>query len=96
MRMQDPSLSHRRPRFGWRCGTFSPSRRQIRSTRLPYMAIGLLAASSESIARAAAWARPRLGENISVNDIAVAVGQSPRTFSRRVAAATGMSPVRFL
>lgn len=67
-----------------------------RRSQVPYMAIGLLAASSESVARAAAWARARLGENISVNDIAGAVGQSPRTFSRRVVAATGMSPVRFL
>jgi len=32
--MQDPSLSHSRPRFGWRWGTLRPSRRQIRSTRL--------------------------------------------------------------
>ena len=35
-RMQEPSASHRRPRFGCRCGTFSPSRRQIRSTRLAF------------------------------------------------------------
>jgi hypothetical protein len=33
-RMHDPSLSHSRPRLGCRLGTFSPSRRQIRSTRL--------------------------------------------------------------
>src|SRR3546814_3972518 len=33
-RMHEPSFSHSRPRFGWRWGTFSPSRRQIRSTRL--------------------------------------------------------------
>jgi hypothetical protein len=32
--MPDPSFSHRRARFGCRAGTFSPSRRQIRSTRL--------------------------------------------------------------
>lgn len=67
-----------------------------RRSQIPYMAIGLLAASSESVARAAAWARPRLSEGIGVNDIAAAVGQSPRTFSRRVSAATGLSPVRFL
>ena len=67
-----------------------------RRSQLPYMAIGLLAASNESVARAAAWARPRLGEGLSVNALAAAVGQSPRTFSRRVSAATGLSPVRFL
>ena len=32
--IQDPSLSHSRPRLGCLAGTFSPSRRQIRSTRL--------------------------------------------------------------
>jgi hypothetical protein len=32
--MQDPSASQSLPRFGCFCGTFSPSRRQIRSTRL--------------------------------------------------------------
>lgn len=67
-----------------------------RRSQTPYMAIGLLAASNESVARAAAWARPRLGERIGVNDLAAAVGQSPRTFSRRVASATGLSPVQFL
>jgi transcriptional regulator GlxA family with amidase domain len=48
------------------------------------------------VAKAAAWARPRLGEGIGVNDIAAAVGQSARTFHRRVAAATGLSPIQFL
>ncbi|MBY8821188.1 GlxA family transcriptional regulator [Sphingomonas colocasiae] len=67
-----------------------------RRSQIPYMAIGLLAASNESIARAATWARARLGDGIGVNDIAVAIGQSPRTFSRRVLAATGLSPIRFL
>ena len=32
--MHEPSVNHRRPRFGCFWGTFSPSRRQIRSTRL--------------------------------------------------------------
>lgn len=32
--MQDPSRSDNRPFFGWRAGIFSPSRRQIRATRL--------------------------------------------------------------
>jgi transcriptional regulator GlxA family with amidase domain len=60
------------------------------------MAIGLLAASNESVARAAIWARARLGEAICVNDLARAAGQSPRTFARRVVAATGLSPIQFL
>jgi transcriptional regulator GlxA family with amidase domain len=67
-----------------------------RRSQVPYMAVGLLAASSESISKAVAWARPRLGDRIGVNDMARHVGQSPRTFSRRVVAATGLSPVHFL
>ena len=34
--MHDPSLSHSRLRFGCFVGTFSPSRRQIRQTRLTF------------------------------------------------------------
>ena len=67
-----------------------------RRSQTPYIAIGPLAASSESVARAAAWARPRLADGIGVNDLALAVGQSARTFSRRVSAATGMSPAQLL
>jgi len=39
-RTHDPSLSHSRPRLGCFTGTFSPSRRQIRSTRLEEVAVG--------------------------------------------------------
>lgn len=67
-----------------------------RRSQTPYMAMGLLAASNEAVARAAIWARARLGEAIGVNDLARAAGQSPRTFSRRVIAATGLSPIQFL
>jgi transcriptional regulator GlxA family with amidase domain len=67
-----------------------------RRSQVPYMAISLLAASNESVSRAAAWARRRLGERIALKDIAQAAGLSPRTFSRRVVSATGLSPIRFL
>ena len=67
-----------------------------RRSQTPYMSVGMLAAASESLARAAAWAKPRLGQGIGVNDVADAVGQSPRTFSRRVSEASGLSPVQFL
>src|SRR5262249_60449027 len=36
MRMHDPSVSQSLPRLGCFGGTFSPSRRQIRSTRLSF------------------------------------------------------------
>jgi transcriptional regulator GlxA family with amidase domain len=67
-----------------------------RRSQAPYMAMSLLAASDDGVARAAAWARPRLSEGIGVSDLARALGQSPRTFSRRIVAATGLSPIRFL
>jgi transcriptional regulator GlxA family with amidase domain len=67
-----------------------------RRSQTPYMAMGLLAAASESVSKAVAWARPRLADGIGVSDLARHVGQSPRTFSRRVIAATGLSPVHFL
>lgn len=67
-----------------------------RRSQVPYMAIGLLAATNESVARAAAWARPRLHDDLTVGELAAAVGQSSRTFARRVQGATGLSPVQFL
>lgn len=67
-----------------------------RRSQVPYMAIGLLAAANEGVARAAAWARGRLGDPLTVNDLAAAAGLTPRTFARRVTAATGLSPIQFL
>lgn len=67
-----------------------------RRSQVPYMAVGLMAASNDGVAKAAAWARPRLGDGVGVADLARAAGQSPRTFSRRVASATGLSPIQFL
>jgi len=67
-----------------------------RRSQSRYMALGFLAASDERVARAEAWARKRLGQNFTVDDLAAAVGMSPRSFARCVARATGLSPVRFL
>lgn len=67
-----------------------------RRSQTPYMAIGLVAASNSSVSNAAAWAKSRLDQPISVADLAAVVGQSPRTFARRVVAATGLPPVQFL
>jgi len=67
-----------------------------RRSQAPYMAISLLAASDDGVARAVAWARPRLAERIEVGDLARVVSQSPRTFARRVLAATGLSPIQLL
>lgn len=67
-----------------------------RRSQSRYMALGFLAASDECVARAEGWARERLEERFTVNDLAASAGLSARTFARRVERATGLSPVRFL
>lgn len=67
-----------------------------RRSQVPYMAVGLLTASDERVARAAAWARSRLDQAIGVSDLAAAAGLTSRTFARRLSIATGLPPVRFL
>jgi transcriptional regulator GlxA family with amidase domain len=67
-----------------------------RQSQVPYMAMGLLAASDEKVEHAAAWVKRRLDQAFDVNDVASAVGLSSRTFYRRVVRATGLSPVQFL
>lgn len=42
------------------------------------------------------WIDANLGRQVSVTDLASALAVSPKTLSRRIAAATGVSPVRFL
>ncbi|MBA3666720.1 MAG: helix-turn-helix domain-containing protein [Sphingomonas sp.] len=67
-----------------------------RRSQAPYMGISLLSAGDDSVSKAASWARSRLDVGISVDDVASAVGMSPRTFARRVHRTTGLSPVYFL
>ncbi|MBS0220060.1 MAG: helix-turn-helix domain-containing protein [Proteobacteria bacterium] len=67
-----------------------------RRSQSRYMALGFLAAADERVARAERWARKRLGEDFTVDDLAAAAALSPRTFARRVERAVGLSPVRFL
>jgi transcriptional regulator GlxA family with amidase domain len=67
-----------------------------RRSQSRYMALGFLTASDPQIAKAEAWARGKLEEAFTVDDVAKAAGLSPRTFARRVERATGQSPVRFL
>ena len=50
-RMQDPCASQSRPRLGCFSGTFSPSRRQIRSTRLSLTTQPAVERSSSAILR---------------------------------------------
>lgn len=68
----------------------------VRASQSAYMALGFLTAADPEVAAAERWARARLADDVSVGDVAAAVGMSARTFARRVERATGLSPVRFL
>lgn len=67
-----------------------------RRSQTPYVALGLLTAADERVARAEAWVRPRLEHGITVDQLAAAAALAPRTFARRLERVTGLSPVRFL
>lgn len=67
-----------------------------RRSQSRYMALSFLAAADERVARAEAWARARLEQDLKIADLAAAAGLAPRTFARRVEKACGMSPIRFL
>ena len=57
-RMHEPSVSQSRPRLGCLCGTFSPSRRQIRSTRLSFTSQPACAQQRRDLAVAVAAVLP--------------------------------------
>ena len=67
-----------------------------RRSQSRYMALSYLAAADDQVARAEAWARGRLDQDLKVADLAAAAGLAPRTFARRVEQAAGLSPIRFL
>lgn len=67
-----------------------------RRSQAPFMALALLAAADDRVAKAQLWAREHLIDGVSVDALAAAAGLAPRTFARRVERVTGLSPVRFL
>lgn len=67
-----------------------------RRSQSRYMALSFLAAADEGVARAEAWARVRLDQDLKIADLAAAAGLAPRTFARRVEKVCGMSPIRFV
>lgn len=67
-----------------------------RSSQSPFLHLGVLSAADEDVARARSWGLANLSVPIGVEDLAESVNMSPRTFARRVHAATGLPPVRFL
>lgn len=50
----------------------------------------------ETVLAAERWIDAHLSQAISITDLAAAVALSPKTLGRRIVAATGLSPVRFL
>lgn len=67
-----------------------------RRSQMPYEALQLLASTDERVARAEAWARPRLVETITVEQLADAAGMTSKSFARCVERVTGFTPIRFL
>ncbi|MEO5816792.1 MAG: helix-turn-helix domain-containing protein [Gemmatimonadaceae bacterium] len=67
-----------------------------RRSQSRYMALAFLAATDPDVARAERWARAELATGLTVDALASAAGLAPRTFARRVARATGLSPIQFL
>ncbi len=67
-----------------------------RRSQSRYMALGYLAAKDPHVVRAERWARAELATGLTVDALAAAAGLAPRTFARRVARATGLSPIQFL
>ncbi|TWS97327.1 GlxA family transcriptional regulator [Reyranella sp. CPCC 100927] len=67
-----------------------------RRSQAPYMALAFLAGQDETVAQAEAWVRQNIRKDFSVDAVADAVGLSPRTFARRLAAVCGLSPIRFV
>ena len=67
-----------------------------RRSQSRYMALGFMASKDANVAKAERWARAKLSTGVTVDALARAAELSTRTFARRVARATGMSPVQFL
>ncbi|WP_367136876.1 helix-turn-helix domain-containing protein [Saccharothrix sp. HUAS TT1] len=61
-----------------------------------FVASAVPAADSHGLGPVLDWAVDRLGDPITVDDLAYRAGMSPRTFFRRLRAATGTTPLRWL
>jgi transcriptional regulator GlxA family with amidase domain len=67
-----------------------------RASQARYMIPSHVRHVDETVIAAERWIDDNLANPISVADLASAVAVSPKTLSRRIVAATGLSPVRFL
>ncbi len=55
-----------------------------RRSQAPFMALTYFAAREPKVAEAESWVREKFGRDFGVNELAEAVGLSPRTFARGV------------
>jgi transcriptional regulator GlxA family with amidase domain len=67
-----------------------------RRSQAHYMALSFIAASDPLVAAAERWVRSNIAQSFTVDEVAAAIGLAPRTFARRVAKVTGLSPIRFV
>ncbi len=67
-----------------------------RASQAPFLLVDHLGGHDELVARAQRHVREHLRGPFDLDDLARAVGASPRTLRRRFAAATGMSPARYV
>lgn len=67
-----------------------------RASQARYMIQSHIRHVDETVLGAERWIDAHLGHAVTITDLAAAVAVSPKTLSRRISAATGLSPVRFL
>ncbi|MGE0788128.1 MAG: GlxA family transcriptional regulator [Sandaracinaceae bacterium] len=65
-------------------------------SQAPYMAVHQLGHNDRVVRDAETWVRANLARAFDVRELARGVGTSPRTLARRLDAAVGMSPIRFV
>lgn len=77
-----------------RCRHFLMLDRRLSQT--PYVLMRQLAVQDPTLRRAEEWVRRHLADEFAIPDLARAVALGTRTLARRVADATGVSPVAFV
>jgi transcriptional regulator GlxA family with amidase domain len=68
----------------------------VRTSQAPYMLPAAIAATDPDLAAVEAFVVERLDRPITLKQIAEALGHSPRTLARRITAASGFLPNRFV
>ena len=67
-----------------------------RPSQARYMLLSAMAGIGESVVQAEGWVRRNIGRRFAISELARSLGLSPRTLDRRLRAATGCGPSRFV